>query len=94
MDGIQKLALEYNAVRNANFFMWAALLTDLAKVKGSGGEEWLKGLRAAALGELDAAKMRNLADELTPETAQSAEIARSVIGAVFSMAEDRHKKRR
>lgn len=93
MDDLQKFVREYNAVRNANFMMWAALLTDLASAKGIEGDGWLKRLRATALKELDAARMQNPAEELSADTAQIAEIARTVIGSMFSMAEDRHKKR-
>lgn len=69
--------------------MWVALLTDLARRKGAEGGSWLKMMRENSLKELDAVRMQNPAAEYSAETA---EIARTVIGASFDLAVARHKK--
>lgn len=92
-DDLDSFAKNYNAFRNAQFMMFAALVTDLAETKGVAGEEWLKSLRKRSIAELDAAKMQNPSLEFSPRTAEIAEMARSLIGATFDMADHRHKNR-
>ena len=86
----ENFAIEYNGVRNACFFMFAALIADAAKQHAAEDRlRWLHELRDSTLGMLDAARQQNPAEEFNADTAKIAETARSVIGAAFALAEAR-----
>lgn len=79
-------AIEYNAIRNANFFLLVSILDELASSKGDGRDEFLQQMRTKTLGRLDAARQQKPLAERDPTTAEIAEVARSVVGAAFDAA--------
>lgn len=85
--------IEYNGVRNAMFFLFAALIADAAKQKSPEARmRWLHEFRDSTLKMLDSARQQDPEQEFNADTARIAETARSVIGAAFSLAESQADK--
>lgn len=75
--------IQYNAMRNATFFLLAATIDELANTKGGEREEFLQEMHAKALEKLDQGRKRDLSWDLDPMTAQIAASTRAIVDAVF-----------
>lgn len=78
--------VQYEAMRNATFFILAGLVDEIASMKGVTKEASLQKMRTKILGNLDAGRQMDPAREYDPIAAEIAEVARSIVGAVFDAA--------
>ncbi|WP_304620211.1 hypothetical protein [Paracoccus sediminilitoris] len=82
-------AIQYNAMRNATFFLLSTIISELADAKGDQRNEYLQNMRNKALGSLDAARQQDPAMEKESTTADIAEVTRSIVAAAFDLAKSR-----